>query len=44
MQTEKVDLENTFIDESHKESIEYSSSSIPVHERFNGMLHWKKIY
>ncbi|XP_074557734.1 oxysterol-binding protein-related protein 1C-like [Curcuma longa] len=36
LETEKVDLENTFIDESNKESIEYSSSSIPMHERFNG--------
>ncbi|XP_074582144.1 oxysterol-binding protein-related protein 1C-like [Curcuma longa] len=36
LETEKADLENTLIDDGHKESIEFSSSSIPVHEQFNG--------
>ncbi|XP_042385502.1 oxysterol-binding protein-related protein 1C-like [Zingiber officinale] len=36
LETEKADLENTLIDDRHKESIEFSSSSIPAHEQFNG--------
>ncbi|WOL03816.1 oxysterol-binding protein-related protein 1C isoform X6 [Canna indica] len=36
LETEKVDLENTLIDESNKISKEYAPTSFPGHEKVNG--------
>jgi hypothetical protein len=38
LKTEKVDLENTLVDESQRQSKEYGSASKPRHEKYSGTI------